>query len=350
MKIAHIHWSLATGGIETMLPDIVNEQAKEEVVALFIVNNKIENTILSKINKTVKVFLIGRTEGSKNPWPLIKLNALLLKFNPDIIHTHAYKQSKLIWFKNNCLVRTIHNVHNNPLEYKKYKRLFAISETVKEYTEKQGYKSIVISNGIPIRQINNKVENKHNDGKIHAVQVSRLYSRQKGQDILINAIGILAQRGTIRNFIMHFIGSGDSLKTLQSLVIKNNLQDIIIFEGNKEQNYLYKNLCKYDLFIQPSNYEGFGLTVAEAAAAKLPIIISNIDGPMEILNSGKYGMTFEVGNVEDLANKIQQFIDGNYDYSLIDKAYNYVKSNYDVSVTAKKYIEEYKKILSSKHE
>ena len=36
MKIAHRHWSLGTGGIETMLPDIVNEQAKTNDVALVI--------------------------------------------------------------------------------------------------------------------------------------------------------------------------------------------------------------------------------------------------------------------------------------------------------------------------
>ena len=36
MRIAHIHWSLGTGGIETMLPDIVNEKAKTNDVALVI--------------------------------------------------------------------------------------------------------------------------------------------------------------------------------------------------------------------------------------------------------------------------------------------------------------------------
>ena len=36
MKIAHLLWSMGTGGIETMLPDIVNEQAKTNDVALVI--------------------------------------------------------------------------------------------------------------------------------------------------------------------------------------------------------------------------------------------------------------------------------------------------------------------------
>lgn len=68
MKIAHIHWSLGTGGIETMLPDIANEQAKTNEVALIIINDWVEPSILAKVNQEmVKVVLINRHEGSKNP-------------------------------------------------------------------------------------------------------------------------------------------------------------------------------------------------------------------------------------------------------------------------------------------
>ena len=47
MRIAHIHWSLGTGGIETMLPDIANEQAKTNEVALIIINDWVEPSILA---------------------------------------------------------------------------------------------------------------------------------------------------------------------------------------------------------------------------------------------------------------------------------------------------------------
>ena len=50
MRIAHIHRSLGTGGIETMLPDIANEQAKTNEVALIIINDWVEPSILAKVN------------------------------------------------------------------------------------------------------------------------------------------------------------------------------------------------------------------------------------------------------------------------------------------------------------
>ena len=72
-----------------------------------------------------------------------------------------------------------------------------------------------------------------------------------------------------------------------------HLENEVVFEGLKDQSWVYQNLCNYDLFIQPSRYEGFGLTVAEAIAAKVPVLVSNIEGPLEIIDGGRLGMSFE---------------------------------------------------------
>ena len=100
-----------------------------------------------------------------------------------------------------------------------------------------------------------------------------------------------------------------------------------------------------ELFIQPSRYEGFGLTVAEAIAAKVPVLVSNIEGPLEIIDGGRLGMSFENKMVKDCAEKIKQFILNGRNDKQVEDAYQYVKSHYDVSVTARKYIEVYKSIL-----
>ena len=99
------------------------------------------------------------------------------------------------------------------------------------------------------------------------------------------------------------------------------------------------------MFVQPSKSEGFGLTVAEAVAAKLPVLVSNLPGPMEVIGNGLLGMSFETENVEDLAAKLEIILKGGYDYSLVDKAYKRAVELYNVRVTAKKYIDEYKKII-----
>lgn len=346
MRIAHIHWSLGTGGIETMLPDIANEQAKTNDVALIIINDWVEPSILAKVNQEkVKVVLINRHEGSKNPWSIIKLNLFLIKFRPDVIHTHAYREINLVVYPFGKRVRTIHNTHNVSDEYPKYDKLISISKAVYEFTLNQGFDSVVADNGIPVSRIAHTKATPFADGKFHFVQVSRLHIEQKGQDILLKALGILKNESGISNFKMHFVGNGGDKALLLKLTHELHLDNEVVFEGVKDQTWVYENLCNYDLFIQPSRYEGFGLTVAEAIAAKIPVLVSNIEGPLEIIDGGRLGMSFENENVSDCAEKIKQFILNGRNNEQVEAAYEYVKNNYDVSVTARKYLDIYNTLI-----
>ena len=345
MKIAHIHWSLGTGGIETMLPDIVSEQAKTNEVALIIVNDWVEKSILAKVDKRVKVVLINRHEGSKNPWPIIKLNLFLMKFRPDVIHTHAYREINLVFYPFGKRVRTIHNTYNVSDEYPKYDQLISISKAVYEFTQKQGFDSVVADNGIPVSRIAHSKAAPFTDGKLHFIQVSRLDLEQKGQDILLKALGILKNIYGINNFQMHFVGNGVDKSQLIKMTHELHLDDHVIFEGLKEQTWIYENLCRYDLFIQPSRYEGFGLTVAEAIAAKVPVLVSNIEGPLEIIDGGRLGMNFQNESAADCAVKLKSFIEYGRNDAQVVEAYQYVCEHYDVSITARKYIDVYQSIL-----
>lgn len=346
MKIAHIHWSLGTGGIETMLPDIVNEQAKTNDVALVIINDLVELSILAKVDQSiVKVVLLNRHEGSKNPMPIIKLNLFLMKFRPDIIHTHAYRIINLVVYPWGKRVRTIHNTHNNCVEYPKFDKLISISKAVQDFTNNQGFESVVADNGITVNHIQNCKNKPFTDGILHFIQVSRLHIEQKGQDILLKALGILKNERGISNFKMHFVGNGGDKALLLKMTHELHLDDEVVFEGLKDQAWVYENLCNYDLFIQPSRYEGFGLTVAEAIAAKVPVLVSNIEGPLEIIDGGRLGLSFENENVSDCAEKIKQFILNGRNNEQVEAAYEYVKNNYDVSVTAQKYLDVYNSVL-----
>lgn len=346
MKIAHVVWGMETGGVETMLVNIINEQVVSNKVALFIINDYVEETIIKKISSKCIIKRINRKPGIKDYFKILKLNILIWMFNPDIIHVHSYQVSTLIkgrW----KIVRTIHNTHNKTKEYSKMDALYAISNAVKDYTVNQGFPNvIVVENGIDVNSFSRRGKRIPKENIYHIVQVGRLFSSQKGQDLLIKAISILVNEKGVTNFMMHFIGVGKSEDILRKMVKDLQISDYVFFEGFKDQDFIKNNLCSYDVFIQPSRYEGFGLTVAEAMAAKVPVLVSDIEGPMEIIDNGKYGMHFKKGDVVDLADKLEIILKGGYDYSMIDPAYDYVKEHYDVSITAKKYIEEYKKVIN----
>jgi glycosyltransferase involved in cell wall biosynthesis len=228
------------------------------------------------------------------------------------------------------------------------KALYAISDVVKDQAIRQGFlKTKTIYNGILTDAMKTKVVERSSVCHYKLVQVSRLNIEQKGQDILISALGKLLNTFHIDNFTLYLIGVGNSEDMLLEMVNRLGLKKHVCFEGLKSQEYIYNNLCNYDLFVQPSRYEGFGLTVAEAMAAKLPVLVSDIEGPMEVIGYGKYGMAFKSEDVDDLANKLEIVLKGGYDYSLIEKGYQHVCEEYDVRRTAQKYIQEYKHVLKN---
>lgn len=347
MRIAHVIWELETGGAETMLVDIVNEQIKTEKVAVFIVNNAINGELLSKINKRCKLVLINRKNGSKSLLPWIKLNLYLFRYAPDIIHLHLEGLRKMILHPS-PKVFTIHNMVTTGAEFPKFKALYSISEAVLKKTQKQGYTSKLIWNGIIPEMIETSShKTKKPQSTSQFVCVGRLYTPYKGQDVLINAIKLLVDRG-VTSFHLYLIGEGDSREFLEGMINKHNLSDYVSLMGHKSREYVYSHLKDYDLFILPSRSEGFGLAVAEAMCAKIPVLVSNLEGPMEVIDKGNYGMFFKSEDYYDLAEKIELFLKGGVGQELIEKAYCYAKTNFNISNVATKYLDEYKVLLKRK--
>jgi glycosyltransferase involved in cell wall biosynthesis len=62
--------------------------------------------------------------------------------------------------------------------------------------------------------------------------------------------------------------------------------------------------------------ESFGLTITKGIAAGIPIIVSNIDWPSEIVHDLPAGFTFEVNNVDSLVKAIS-IVMGLYDKNKI---------------------------------
>lgn len=70
-----------------------------------------------------------------------------------------------------------------------------------------------------------------------------------------------------------------------------------------------ENLKKADLFILPSLHESFGLTVLEAMACSLPVIVTDQVGASDHVLEGKNGFVVEASSPEKLADKIKYFYD-----------------------------------------
>lgn len=368
MKIVHIWWCLSYGGIETMLVNIMNEQAKEANISFIIINDKVETELLHKISSDIKVIRIDRALGSKGFLFIRKLNAALYQLEPDIIHLHGSSILNFLdssWISRTCC--TLHalpqgklgsvNRYQSILQwalskdkgnvrcYNRIKYIFSISHSVAETLQlRYGLSSKVIPNGIIPGRFYNKVEAA--DRPIfRIIQVSRLEHEKKGQDLLIKALHLLKLQG-FSHLDLTFIGGGESKAFLDELIRENQLEKEVHLMGAQSQDYIEKHLHEYDLFVQPSRREGFGLTVAEAMAAGVPVLVSSDQGPAEVIENGKYGWVFSNNDAKDLAEKIA-FLSSHKEETLCKamSAQEYVDKEYNVKTTALRYLKAYQDII-----
>lgn len=347
MNIVHCIYSFNTGGAETMLIDIVNEQVVSHRVTLIIVNDVYSQYLLDRIDSRVKLIKLGRKERSWNPWCFIHLNYILYTSRADVIHLHSSSLSKTILGPmKGRMMYTAHCLGIEVADLRNVVRVFAISEAVKDdllsrstREEIPSHKVMVIPNGINVPSIDAREKSQGDHFSI--VNVARLCLEEKGQDILIRAIALLRDRG-IENLSVDFIGEGPSRSFLEHLASELNLTDRINFLGLRDRAYIYSHLCHYDIMCHPARYEGFGLTVAEGMAAKLPILVATGDGPYEIIEHGKHGYSFENGDEVSCANALE-YIFNHYEEAIgkTEEAWHHIRDNYSIQNTAQRYLEEY---------
>lgn len=328
----HIVWAFENGGIETMLINILNVQIHNFDVSLLILNNKIDSKLILRLDKEINLIELGRPEGSFNIYYAFKLHLSILKINSDIIHFHEPGIIKNIFLpKLSNYICTVHDTKFNHKYLHKYDKILCISNSTlnvcKKFVSKN--KLILCYNSINFSLITKKVE--YNNIKNIAI-VGRLVDSHKGQSLLIEAIRSLNENYGIK-LKCDIIGSGKDYDFFAELIDSNSLGDQIKLLGNLDNTFILRNLYKYDLYIQTSRYEGFGLTALEAIGAKLPVILSAVEGLTEISNDFIKKRLFKNGDSSDLVNcilDVMQNVDSLNDEC--DYNYNSVKSRFSTKI------------------
>lgn len=105
------------------------------------------------------------------------------------------------------------------------------------------------------------------------------------------------------NLDVKVIGRGTEKRRLENYILKNNLNNIVKLVGFKNNPYPF--IKQTEIFILTSKFEGLPNVLLEAISLNKFVISSNCStGPNEILDCGKGGLLYPVGNYKELANKI----------------------------------------------
>ena len=115
--------------------------------------------------------------------------------------------------------------------------------------------------------------------------VGRL-SPEKGQNVLLQALpSVLA---AFPQAACVLAGEGPARAALEAEARRLGIGDRVVFLGLRRDVPMV--LAALDLFVQPSIYEGFGLSLLEAMAAGLPVVASRVGGIPELIEDGRTGL------------------------------------------------------------
>lgn len=348
MKICHVVWGFEVGGIETMLVNIANYQASHgHDVHIMIVDKVISPKLVDTLVPAITLHEVGRKPLAKSPIALLRMNFIMLGLKPDIVHFHHPKLHRFILpflRKHSCTTCHGMALDENLPYYKGADNLFSISEGVREdILRRAGVDSIVVTNGIPTGKYAVRAFGMPNDRPFRILQLGRILFSAKGQDLLVDAAVKLARLGLW--FTLDFIGDGPDKSNLQQMVNRNGLNDRVNFLGMKSPDYVCRHLADYDLLVQPSRHEGFGLSVAESMVARVPVLVSDLTPQLEVIDHGRFGYSFATENVDSLADAVERIMNHPENDSMLMAAQRYAMANYDVSRTAEEYLHYYCKIL-----
>ena len=320
--IVHIIDDLGRGGAETLLVDLLKELSNHYNIIL--VNLKAHTDFDLSELKCQRRYVLNYNYNIKFPLAVWRLKRIIKKHKPVLVRSQLYWSTifaRLACPKNIPLVFSLHLTQSDEafrktpkgyllkwMEKKTYKsRHTAVGvtqEVIDDYNKTIGLrgKHYILYNYVNNIYFDNSIEYTPPGKEIRMVAVGNL-KPQKNYKILLKAFKVLDDP----DFFCDIYGGGEDEAMLREEISKNHLP--VHLKGKSAK--VFEELKKYDVFMMCSLYEGFGISVAEAMAVGLPLILSDLQVLREISKGN--AVYFDPNDENDMAEKIRLFKSGKYD-------------------------------------
>ena len=127
----------------------------------------------------------------------------------------------------------------------------------------------------------------------------------KGLPYLIKAMTIIKDK----NKKLLLVGDGEERDQLEDLVKKLKLEKYVTFIGKVPYDDVFKYMVVSDILVLSSLSEGLPNVILEAMAAGLPIVATRVGGIPDIVKDGENGFLIDPKNPEQIAEKINLFLE-----------------------------------------
>lgn len=134
----------------------------------------------------------------------------------------------------------------------------------------------------------------------------------KGVHTAVEALGRLVKARPDLSWRLNIVGdTRDSayIERLKSLAQEQGCADQVVFSGKVRPEDLFGLFLSHDIYLFPSLYEPFSLTLIHALASGIPTVASTAGGNVEIVEDGKTGLLFPTADAEALSRAVLRLVD-----------------------------------------
>ena len=285
----------------------------------------------------------------------------LLKNDFDIIHVHPFTPVLLIKLvsvlKRKPAIFTVHAAGKDlSLENSNaiFSWLLGIVDKIQTYGMPYAYEifvdktlinkkninrnTVYIPNGVDVNFFESIKVKKKFSGKV--LFVGRFH-HQKNIISLINAFNIVQKKHGTSTLTL--VGQGDLYPLVVKKIRSLGLEKKVIIKKPMYGERLLHQYKLSDIFILPSVYEGFPLTLLEAWAAKLPVVSTKVGMANLILNKNN-GYPISNPSPDSIADALIKALSDSTRNEKASNGFNLVKERYSWERAAKETYAIYKKV------
>ncbi len=147
-----------------------------------------------------------------------------------------------------------------------------------------------------------------------------LFRPRKGVEVLLEALSELVNRGCPVRF--RGVGAFETEayeQTIRALVTRLGIESHVEWTGFTRD--VAGELAQCDLLALPSLFgEGLPMVLLEAMAARLPCVVSDVEGASTAVVDGQTGLVVPPGDPVRLAERIAAMVTGQFDYAAMASA------------------------------
>jgi glycosyltransferase involved in cell wall biosynthesis len=307
LRIVHIINNLSRGGAEILLKSTINLFTEYEHLVIYL-NQPDE--LKGELKGRVHFICMHHTSWRQIFITSIKIKQIIKDWQPHVIHAHLFDSTliaRLSKVRSIPIVSTIHSTYSTDAFKKSKKALLLERLTVNNQQGLIGVSEYVLKDYlkyVPFKGKTFVLYNFLSQRNFETAENRRIVKREELQCVAVgnlkeakNYFYLLEAFSHLKNYPIRLdiYGEGSLREPLTQYIQENGLKVNLFGQVGDVLNVL----PNYDLFLQGSSHEGFGISVAEAIAMKLPVLISDIPVFREITVGQAH--FFPLDNVHKLA-------------------------------------------------